>query len=144
MYKLEMNLQTFGTRLSSQGTTLSYDNNGTTKKLARVKSIPQIGNDPEKLDVTDLDSVAKEYIPGIPDSENLEFAFVDDTDNFNELHSLVEAGASVDWTITYPNGREARFGGIPTLKLDGVEVNQAVGFSLVVVVDKPVEIITTP
>lgn len=49
---------------------------------------------------------------------------------------MVKSGKSFDFTITYPDGLTATFSGEPDYKFDGAEVNQAIGFNLVVVVSK--------
>ena len=62
--------------LLSKGAVLSYKDGSTTKTIAAVKSIPAMGSDPEKVDVTHLGSAKKAYIAGIQDSDNLEFAII--------------------------------------------------------------------
>lgn len=120
--------------LLSKGTVLAYKDGATSKPVAAVKSIPALGSDPEKVDVTHLGSEKKAYIKGIQDVDNMEFAIIYQGDNFRDIHALVEAGNAVDWTITFPDGLKAEFTGEPYYKFDGVEVNQAVGFNLGVVV----------
>ena len=64
----------------------------------------------------------------------MEFAIIYQGDNFKDVDTLVKSGKSVDWTVTYPDGMKVDFTGQPSYKFDGVEVNQALGFNLVVVV----------
>ncbi len=45
--------------LLSKGTVLTYKDGATTKTVAAVKSIPALGSDPEKVDVTHLGSERK-------------------------------------------------------------------------------------
>ena len=90
--------------LLSKGTVLSYKDGATSKPVAAVKSIPALGSDPEKVDVTHLGSEKKAYIKGIQDVDNMEFAIIYQGDNFRDIHALVEAGNAVDWTITFPDG----------------------------------------
>lgn len=120
--------------LLSKDTVLSYKDGATSKPVAAVKSIPAMGADPEKVDVTHLGSAKKAYIAGIQDSDNLEFAIIYQGDNFKDVDTLVKAGKAVEWTVTYPDGMKVDFTGQPSYKFDGVEVNQALGFNLVVVV----------
>ncbi len=123
--------------LLSKGTKLEYSQGGETPtwlEVAAVKTIPALGTDPEKVDVTHLGSEKKAYIKGIQDTDNLEFAIVYQGKNFSDVHTLVEGNKSVDWRITFPDGLVATFAGEPSYKFDGVEVNQALGFNLVVVV----------
>lgn len=120
--------------LLSKGAVLSYIDTSGSKTIAAVKSIPAMGADPEKVDVTHLGSAKKAYIAGIQDSDNLEFAIIYQGDNFKDVDTLVKAGKAVEWTVTYSDGMKVDFTGQPSYKFDGVEVNQALGFNLVVVV----------
>lgn len=120
--------------LLSKGAVLSYKDGQTTKEIAAVKSIPAMGSDPEKVDVTHLGSEKKAYIAGIQDTDNMEFAIIYQGDNFKDVDALVKTGKSVDWTVTYSDGLKVTFTGQPSYKFDGVEVNQALGFNLVIVV----------
>lgn len=120
--------------LLSKGAVLSYIDTSGSKTIAAVKSIPAMGADPEKVDVTHLGSAKKAYIAGIQDSDNLEFAIIYQGDNFKDVDTLVKAGKAVEWTVTYSDGMKVEFTGQPSYKFDGVEVNQALGFNLVVVV----------
>lgn len=146
--KLNMDLQKFADEVAgvlSKGTTLSYKKGGAElTEIAGVKSIPAIGSDPEKVDVTTLKSERKEYIKGIQDTDNLEFAIVYQGKNFKDIYALVGSNAAVDWVITYPDGLKVEFTGQPDFKMDGVEVNSALGFSLVIVVNKAPEITPAP
>lgn len=133
---LKMDLQKFATfaGLLSQGTVLTYLDGSTPKTIAAVKTIPAMGSDPEKVEVTHLGSEKKAYIAGIQDSDNLEFAIIYQGDNFKDIDTLVKTKKSVDWTVTYPDGMKVTFTGQPSYKLDGAEVNGALGFNLVIVV----------
>lgn len=139
MKTLEMNLQRFAGEIDgllTKGTKLSYKSGAETKEVAAVKSIPAIGTDPEKIDVTHLGSERKAYIKGLQDTDTLEFAIVYQGKNFKDIDVLVKTGKSVEWVIEYPDGMKAEFTGEPDTKIDGAEVNQAIGFNLVVVVSK--------
>lgn len=140
MKKMNMDIQKFAddevAGLLSKGTVLSYKDGATSKIIAAVKSVPALGSDPEKVDVTHLGSGRKAYIPGIQDTDNLEFAIVYQGSNFKDIHTLVNQNKSVEWTIKFPDGLEAAFKGVPSYKFDGVEVNSALGFSLVIVVSE--------
>lgn len=120
--------------LLSKGAVLTYKDGDTTKTIAAVKSIPAMGADPEKVDVTHLGSDKKAYIAGIQDTDNMEFAIIYQGDNFKDVDALVKQNKAVDWTVTYADGLKVDFTGQPSYKFDGVEVNGALGFNLVVVV----------
>lgn len=143
----KLDLQRFADEVAgvlSKGTTLSYKDGGTSKEIAAVKSIPALGTDPEKIEVTHLKSERKAYIKGLQDTDTLEFAIVYQGANFKDVYDLVEKKKAVDWEIKFPDGLTATFTGEPDFKFDGIEVNQALGFNLVVVVSdgpnfKPVD-----
>lgn len=130
--------------LLSKDTTLSYKDGETSKTVAAVKTVPAMGSDPEKVEVTHLGSAKKAYIAGIQDTDNLEFAIIYQGDNFKDIDTLVKTGKSVDWTVTYPDGMKSEFTGQPSYKLDGAEVNQAIGFNLVIVVSEGPDITPSP
>lgn len=120
--------------LLSKGAVLTYKDGLSTKTIAAVKSIPAMGADPEKVDVTHLGSSKKAYISGIQDTDNMEFAIIYQGDNFKDIDDLVKLNKAVDWTVTYSDGMKVEFTGQPSYKFDGAEVNGALGFNLVVVV----------
>lgn len=144
---MNMNLQLFADEIAgllSKGTALSYMVGEVKTPIAAVKSIPAIGSDPEKIDVTHLGSERKEYIKGIQDTDNLEFAIIYQGKNFNDIHTLVAANKAYKFVIDYPDGLSVAFTGQPDYKLDGVEVNSALGFSLVIVVNSAPVITPAP
>lgn len=124
--------------LSSKGAVLAYKDGtaSTLTPVAAVKSIPAMGSDPDKIDVTHLGSPTKSYISGIQDSANLEFAIIYQGDNFKDVDTLVKSGKSVEWTVTFSDGFKAEFTGQPSYKFNAAEVNQALSFNLVIVVSE--------
>lgn len=146
--KIQMNIQLFADAefpgLLSKGTVLSYKKGAVDTPIAAVKSVPALGGDPEKVDVTHLGSEKKAYIPGLQDSDNLEFAIVYQGKNFKDIHTLVNEKKEQEWLITFPDGLTSKFKGQPDYKFDGVEVNAALGFNLVVVVSEGPDMIPAP
>lgn len=145
---LKTDLQLFADEISgllSKGTALSYKSSGDSyTAVAAVKTIPAIGSDPEKVDVTHLGSEKKSYVKGLEDSENLEFSIIYQGKNFKDIHALCKIGKETDFKITYPDGMEVTFTGTPSFKFNGAEVNSALEFSLVVVVSKGPDIKPAP
>lgn len=131
---MRMNLQYFG--LLTKGTTLSYKAGeaGTFKKIAGLQAVPQVGGDPEQVDVTTLDDSNKKYIAGIQDMDSLEFTFLYDKDVFTELKALQTAGTSTQFELKYPDDAKCTFTGDVTVKMGGGEVNGAYQFTLAVTV----------
>lgn len=120
----------------SKGTKLSYKNDASFVELGGVKTIPAMGSDPEKVDVTDLMSETRQYIAGLPDSDTLEFAFVYKSKNFADVHTIVAANKEYEFKVEYPDGASVAFTGKPVLKTSSIEVNGALEFSLSIVCSK--------
>ena len=103
--------------VSAQGIRLGVDinNNGTYKWFNEVKAVPEIGENPDKIEVTHLTSPIKEYIADIPDySSDLSFTMnaqpfihnpsaVSDS-NLNLIHALSKT-ATYKWCIVYPQNK---------------------------------------
>ena len=96
---------------SSKGVRLAVMLNGVKTYFEEVKAVPEIGETPEKIDVTHLTSSAHEYIKDIPDySADLLFTmnaqpYVSDGDatasNLNLIEELDKNG-SYEWIVDYP------------------------------------------
>ena len=76
--------------------TLLYKTEGMNdyEELEYLMEIPEIGRDPEQIDVTTLKDKNKKYIPGISDLGDLEFVFLYDVSteksNYRILKKLQE------------------------------------------------------
>lgn len=137
MNKKKLNLQQFADEAGvlSKGTTLSYKKEDSYVKVAGVKSIPQIGSDPERIDVTDLSSEKRQYIAGLQDVDNLEFAVVYRTAEFATFQSFAESASSAtEFKIEYPDGMTVGFKGEPAVRIGATEVNGALEYTIVIVV----------
>lgn len=146
MEKQLLNIQQFADEAGvlSQGTTLSYKASaeGAFVEVAGVKSIPQIGSDPERIDVTDLQSGKRQYIAGLQDVDNLEFAVVYRTAEFTKFQAFAEnATSSTEFKIEYPDGMTVTFKGEPSIRLGATEVNGALEYSIVIVVSDGPDIV---
>lgn len=135
----KLNLQQFAASVPgvlSEGTKLSIKEALVFVEVAGVKGIPQLGSDPERVDVTTLASKKRAYIAGLQDVDNLEFAIVYQTSNFTKIHALVEKKEQAEFEIAFPDGLKVTFKGEPSFKFSGAEVNGALEFSLVIVVSE--------
>lgn len=99
-----MAISTYGVYLMKKGTSGStYD------KLVDIKSYPNLGGKPEALETTSLSDGMRTYIPGIQDTEDLEFTANYDKTAFNTLKAL--ADTETDFAVW--------FGHDSTKKADG-------------------------
>ena len=131
--------------LLSKGTKLQYADTktGTFKTLYGLQSTPDMGGDPEKVDVTNLADGSKRYIPGVKDYGDLDFTFFynDDDDNpavseadvaaaYSTLRALQTSNATVWFKLLYPDGTGFLWSSKVSVKRSAAEVNAALKFTL--------------
>ncbi len=124
--------------LLSKGTKLSYIEHGGTgagTEIVGISTVPEIGADPEKVDVTTLADDKKKSIAGLQDASSLAFSAIYKGANFKAVNAL-SSTKNYDWTVTYPDGMTVTFTGQPSLKLGSAEVNGALKFTLTIVVSE--------
>ena len=131
--------------LLSKGSTLGYKATGALPAefttIGSVTSIPDIGSEPEKVDVTTLADSKRQYIKGLQDQDNLTFAAIYRKTIFNTLKAAEKLDTVYDWKITYPDGTSFTFTGAFSLVLNGAEINGALAFQIIVVVSKGPEFV---
>ena len=102
-------------------------------ELPNLQEIPDLGGDPEQVEVTTLADGARRYISGIKDYGELEFTFLYDTDDaassYKALRAQEEAGESEEFTITFPDNTTFVFSGFVSTTVGGVGVNDALTFT---------------
>jgi len=131
--KFKMNLQRHaGTSFNE--TTLSYkDDIAEYKLLDYLMEVPEIGGDPEKIEVTTLSDKNKKYIPGISDLGDLDFIFLFDNataeSNYRILKGLQDANKKCTYKIEYPDGSGHTFEAFVSVKVGGGGVNVAKTFT---------------
>lgn len=107
----------------SNGTTLGYKaGEGSTYTILKdLKEIPDIGVDPEMIENTRLGAKIKTFEPGIGEAGDLVFKFVYENatadSEYRVMRALAEAGDTVDYQMTYPDGFAVEFSAIPSIKL---------------------------
>lgn len=134
--KIKMDLQNFNDLgLLSKGTTLSYKSGGASfTALPGLQSTPEVGGDPEQVEVTDLSDSKKRYIKGLQDVDALEFGFLYDAATFSTLENLANSDAVCDFELKFPDNSKFTFRGKVNTKMGAAEVNGALVYTLSVVV----------
>lgn len=66
----------------------SSTENGTFSKLVDITSYPDIFSTPEKLDISDMSSNQKKYVPGMVDLPDYEFGFIYDKADYAAIKAL--------------------------------------------------------
>lgn len=130
---LAVDIQLFA-GLLSKDTKLGMKVGTNYETLSGLQSVPEIGGDPEQVDVTTLADATKKYISGIQDMDSLEFTFLYDNATFKKLKAVQSSGKEVEFQITYPDDSTCTFKGGVTVKMGGAEVNGAFQFTLTVTV----------
>jgi hypothetical protein len=123
----------------TKGISLSYKlASGEYIELTNLHEIPEIGNGaPEKVEVTTLADSAKTYIAGLSDSgQDLAFKFLYEKEQFETLIGITE---SCSWKVSMPDGISATFDGTPSVKFDGASPNNAITYTLNVIVESMIE-----
>ena len=126
----------------SKGITLSYKGSAqgaTYTTLTNLQEIPDIGNTaPDKIDITVLTDNAKKSMAGLQDSsQDLVFKFLFEATQFDSLAGL---SGSYNWKVELPDDNgTATFTGTPSVKLNGVGVNNALTYSLTITVESLIE-----
>lgn len=132
---LPMNLQLFA-GLLTKDTALSMKSGSESAftEIEGLQAVPEIGGDPEQVDVTTLKDANKKYISGIQDMDSLEFTFLYDKAVFTKLKAVQTSGKEAKFELSYPDGAKCTFTGGVTVKMGSGEVNGAYQFTLSVTV----------
>jgi hypothetical protein len=122
--------------LLTKDTTLSYKVGVATTytELTYLLEVPELGGDPEQVEVTTLRDGVRKYIPGVKDLGDLAFQFLYDnetaTSNYRVLKGLQDAGDVVSFRVEYPDGTTHDFDALINVKMDSAAVNAALTFTV--------------
>lgn len=112
----------------------SKDDGSSYKELPGLKEVPELGEDPEKVDNTCLSDTTKQYEYGIGDYGDLayKFKYVNDSEesSYRVLRKLAKAKTVVPFKQIYPDGTEVTFKAQCSVKLGGGSVNSVIEFTL--------------
>lgn len=130
--------------LLTKDTELQYNNGTDFVRIDYLMSVPELGGDPEQVEVTTLQDSVRKYIPGIKDPGDLEFQFLYDngaaTSNFRIMRGLQETGAATPFKVVFPDGTEWAFTAIVNVKIDSGEVNAALTFTVSMMLQSEFEV----
>lgn len=119
----------------ANGITLGYKTSGSSYTILKgLKEVPELGEEPEKVENTCLNDEVKQYEYGIGDAGDLsyKFKYVNDstTSSYRVLRKLAEAKTVTDFEQTYPDGTKVNFRAQCSVKLGGGSVNSVMEFTL--------------
>lgn len=122
----------------TKGITLSYGASAESlTALTNLMEIPEIGNGAkEKIETTTLADNVKTYIAGLGDSgQDLAFKFLYEKEQFETLMAI---DATQNWEVAMPDGIKATFTGTPSVKFDAASPNNALTYTLTVLVESEI------
>ena len=104
---------TIGAKIS-----VAESSGGTYTEIPGLQEIPELGGDPEQIDVTVLTDTVKRSIPGVQDLGDLAFTFLYSKANYLSLTG--DGGLKSDkvylWKVEFSDGLVATFTAIPDRK----------------------------
>ena len=109
-------------------------------KVCAIKSYPDLGGDPEKITVTDLEDTDEASVPGVRSADDMQF-----TANYTkEAHTAVLAACGKHQIFQLDFGTDGADGqfswsGEMSVKINGGEVNGAREMTLTIVRDSAVK-----
>ena len=117
----------------TKGIKLSYKASSSSSSytdLTNLQEIPDLGGSADSVEVTTLDDAAHMYINGLKDyGDSLDFTFLYVKAQFDTLNGL---SGENDWKVTLPGtgAGACTFKGEPSVRLNGVGVNDALTYTL--------------
>lgn len=113
-------------------------------ELAGLKKVPDMGNEPEKVENTCLTDKTKQYEYGIGDYGDLEYTFKYEngsaTSPYRVLRKLADDKTVVDFKQDYPDGTSFVFKAQCGIKLGGGKVNEAIEFTLKLALQSDIDV----
>lgn len=116
-------------------------------ELTGLKEVPEIGNEPEKVENTCLSDSVKQYEYGIGDPGDLEFKFkyenTSATSPYRVLRKAAEAKEILSFEESFPDGTGFTWDAQVNVKLGGGGVNGALEFTLAMALQSEI-VVTDP
>ena len=123
----------------ANGIKLGYKKKGvgspsTYTDLPGLKEVPEMGDEPEKVDNTCLSDKIKQYEYGIGDPGDLEFKFKYENSSATSPYRVLRAAAEqkevLSFEETFPDGTKFNWDAQVSIKLGGGGVNGVIDFTL--------------
>lgn len=120
----------------ANGITLAYKKQSDSDYIIAtgLKEVPEMGNEPEKVENTCLSDKVKQYEFGIGDPGDMEYKFKYENKSENSpyrvFRELEKDKSVVSFEQTYPDGTKFQFDAMVSVKLSSGAVNGAIEFTL--------------
>lgn len=128
--------------LSTINTVLKVGATGATvARVCAIKSYPDLGGDPEKIPVTDLEDTDETSVPGVRSADDMQFK----ANYTKEAHAAVLAACGKHQIFQLDFGADGADGqfswsGEMSVKINGGEVNGAREMTLTIVRDSAIKV----
>lgn len=120
----------------ANGIKLGYDLEGGTSyvDMTGLKEVPEMGDEPEKVENTCLSDKVKQYEYGIGDPGDLEFKFKYENKSASSPYRVMRKAAAdktlVAFQMTFPDGTKFSWKAQVSVKIGSGSVNSAMEFTL--------------
>lgn len=133
----------------ANGIKLGYKKKGaepdTYTDLTGLKEVPEMGDEPEKVDNTCLSDTVKQYEYGIGDPGDLEFKFKYEnssaTSPYRVLRAAAESKEVLSFEETFPDGTKFNWDAQVSVKLGGGGVNGVIEFTLKMALQSDIKVV---
>lgn len=130
----------------ANGIKLSYKTTGETyTELIGLKEVPEMGNEPEKVENTCLTDTVKKYEYGIGDPGDLEFKFKYDNSSasspYRILREFADNKTAVEFEEVFPDGTKFEWTAQVNVKLSGGGVNGVLEFTLKMALQSDISVV---
>ena len=127
--------------ISTYQTYLMHKNGSSWENLTPIKSFPDMGGEPERIDVTTLSDGMRQYIPGVQDVSSSTFTANYNATEYAKINAL--SGTEGDYALWFgatgtlgnetPDGHDGKFewSGDIMAYVNGGDVNSAVEMTIV-------------
>ena len=131
----------------ANGITLGYkkkDASGDYTNISGLKEVPEIGEEPEKVENTDLSDKVKKYEYGIGDAGDLSYVFKYENNSETSPYRVMRKAAAdkevLSFCETLPDGTKYEFDAQGSVKRTGGGVNGVIDFNLNMAVQSEINI----
>lgn len=131
----------------ANGITLGYkkkDASGDYTNLSGLKEVPEIGEEPEKVENTDLSDKVKKYEYGIGDAGDLTYLFKYENSSETSPYRVMRKAAAdkevLSFCETLPDGTKYEYDAQVSVKRTGGGVNGVIEFNLNMAVQSEIKV----
>lgn len=131
----------------ANGITLGYKKKsavGDYTLLSGLKEVPEIGEEPEKVENTDLSDKVKKYEYGIGDAGDLTYLFKYENSSETSPYRVMRKAAAdkevLSFCETLPDGTKYEYDAQVSVKRTGGGVNGVIGFNLNMAVQSEIKV----